>query len=139
MIGPFQEGTKQQGPQSALTIAQQYRKALAAFDAACREKFGDKTFAALFDEQKDDVIKGLEDGSFKLDDYDGKSFFAQILKDTQNGFLADPIYGGNKDLAAWKMIGFPGAHYDYREWIDRHNETVILPVVGINNHPNWSQ
>jgi len=47
MIGPFQEGTKQQGPQSALTIAQQYRKALAAFDAACREKFGDKTFRCI--------------------------------------------------------------------------------------------
>jgi len=139
MMGPFQEGTRQQGPQSALTTAQQYRKALAAFDAACREKFNGNTFAGLSDEQKDDVIKGLEDGSFKLDGYDGKTFFTQILKDTQAGFLADPIYGGNKDMAAWKMIGFPGAHYDYRDWIDRHNQRVTLPVVGINNHPNWSQ
>ena len=139
MMGPFQEGTKQQGPQSALTIAQQYRKALAAFDTACRDKFGDKSFTALSDEQKDDVIKGLEDGSFKLEGFEGKTFFSQILKDTQSGFLADPIYGGNKDLAAWKMIGFPGAHYDYRDWIDRHNERVTLPVVGINNHPNWTQ
>src|SRR6201986_3081659 len=39
MMGPFKEGTKQQGPQSPLTIAQQSRKALAAFDAACRQKF----------------------------------------------------------------------------------------------------
>jgi gluconate 2-dehydrogenase gamma chain len=139
MMGPFQEGTKQQGPQSALTIAQQYRKALAAFDAACRGKFGDKSFATLSDEQKDEAIKGLEHGSFKLDGFEGKTFFSQILKDTQSGFLADPIYGGNKDLAAWKMIGFPGAHYDYRDWIDRHNERVSLPVVGINNHPNWAQ
>ena len=139
MMGPFQEGTRQQGPQSPLTIAQQYRKALGAFDAACRQKFGSKTFAALSDDQKDDVIKGLEDGSFKLDGYDGKTFFTQILKDTQNGFLADPIYGGNRDMAAWKMIGFPGTHYDYRDWIDRHNQRVTLPVVGINNHPNWTQ
>ena len=139
MMGPFQEGTKQQGPQSALTIAQQYRKALAAFDAACRQKFSSKTFAGLSDAEKDDVIKGLEDGSFKLEGYDGKTFFTQILKDTQNGFLADPIYGGNKDLAAWKMIGFLGTHYDYRDWIDRHNQRVTLPVVGINNHPNWTQ
>jgi gluconate 2-dehydrogenase gamma chain len=139
MMGPFQEGTKQQGPQSALTIAQQYRKALAAFDAACRQKFRSKTFANLSDAEKDDVIKGLEDGSFKLEDYDGKTFFTQILKDTQNGFLADPIYGGNQDLAAWKMIGFPGTHYDYRDWIDRHNQRVTLPVVGINSHPNWTQ
>ena len=31
-------------------------------------------------------------------------------------------------MAAWKMIGFPGAHYDYRDWIDRHNQRVTLPV-----------
>jgi gluconate 2-dehydrogenase gamma chain len=59
--------------------------------------------------------------------------------DTQNGFFADPIYGGNKDMAAWKMIGFPGTHYDYREWIERHNERVTLPTVSIASHPNWSQ
>ncbi len=28
---------------------------------------------------------------------------------TQQGFFADPIYGGNRDMVAWKMIGFPGA------------------------------
>ena len=46
------------------------------------------------------VIKGLEDGSLKLDGTDGQNFFKLILKDTQNGFLADPIYGGNKDMAS---------------------------------------
>ncbi len=139
MMGPFQKGTKQQGSQSPLTIAQQYRKALTAFDAACRGKHGGKGFGDLTDEQKDEVIKGLEDGSFKLDGFDGQSFFKLILTDTRNGFLADPIYGGNKDLAAWKMIGFPGTHYDYRDWIDRHNQRVTLPTIGISSHPNWSQ
>lgn len=139
MMGPFQQGTKQQGPQSRLTAAQQYRKALAALDAACRDKYGGKGFADLSDEQKDGAIAGLESGSFKLDGFDGQSFFTLILTDTRNGFLADPIYGGNKDLAAWKMIGFPGTHYDYRDWIDRHNERVTLPTVGIASHPNWSQ
>ena len=139
MMGPFQEGSKQQGPQSPDTIAQQYRKALAALEVVCRSKFGGKSFAALSDDQKDGVIKGLEDGSFKLEGFDAKTFFAQILTDTRNGFLADPIYGGNRNLAAWKMIGFPGAHYDYRDWIDRHNQRVALPVVGISTHPNWAQ
>jgi gluconate 2-dehydrogenase gamma chain len=139
MMGPFEAGTKQQGSQSPDTIAQQYRKALAALETACHTKFGGKSFAVLSDQRKDDVIKGLEDGSFKLDGFDAKTFFAQILTDTRNGFLADPIYGGNRDLAAWKMIGFPGTHYDYRDWIDRHNQRVTLPVVGISSHPNWSQ
>ncbi len=121
------------------TPAQQYRKALAAFDRACRAKFGGKTFADLSNEQKDETIKGLEDGSLALDGADAKDFFKLILTDTQNGFLADPIYGGNKDMASWTMIGFPGAHYDYRDWIDKHNQRVTLPTVGIANHPNWTQ
>jgi gluconate 2-dehydrogenase gamma chain len=138
MSGPFQKGTKQQGPQSPVTPAQHYRKALAALDKSCRSKFDGKAFAELTDGQKDEAIKGLEDGSLKLEDTDSKEFFELILKDTQHGFLADPIYGGNKDMVSWKMIGFPGAHYDYRDWIDRHNERVTLSPVGINNHPSWS-
>ncbi len=139
MSGPFQKGTKEQGPQSAITPAQHYRDALAALDAACHKKFGGKAFVELSDEQKDETIKGLEDGSLKLDGTDGKEFFDLIIENTQNGFLADPIYGGNKDMVSWKMIGFPGTHYDYRDWIDRHNQRVTLTTVSINDHPNWSQ
>ena len=139
MSGPFTDGTKQQGPQSPITPAQHYRKALAALDRACRNKYGGKKFSDLGDSEKDEVIRGLEEGSLKLEEVDSKDFFKLILKDTQNGFLADPIYGGNKDMASWRMIGFPGAHYDYREWIDRHNQRVTLPAIGINNHPDWSR
>ena len=35
----------------------------------------------------------------------------------QEGFFADPMYGGNKDKVAWKMIGFPGLPASYREEI----------------------
>jgi gluconate 2-dehydrogenase gamma chain len=139
MSGPFQDGTRQQGPQSPVTPAQQYRKAVAALDAACRAKFGNHNFVELSDSQKDETIKGLEDGSLKLDGVDSQAFFKLVLTDTQTGFLADPIYGGNRDLVSWKMIGFPGAHYDYRDWIDRHNQRVTLPVVGMANHPNWTR
>jgi gluconate 2-dehydrogenase gamma chain len=139
MVGPFQQGTKQQGPQSAVTPSQHYRTALAALDKACRAKFAERAFTELSDDQKDEVLKGLEDGSFKLAGADAQEFFKLILTDTHNGFLADPIYGGNKDMASWKMIGFPGTHYDCRDWIDRHNMPVTLPTIGINNHPNWAQ
>jgi gluconate 2-dehydrogenase gamma chain len=139
MMGPFQPGTKQQGLQSPITPAQQYRMALAALDASSRGKYDGKGFADLSDDQKDEVIKGLEDGSLELAGASGQDFFKLILRDTQYGFLADPIYGGNKDMAAWKMIGFPGTRYDYRDWIDRHNERFPLPPIGINNHPNWSR
>lgn len=139
MSGPFQKGTKQQGEQSPVTPAQHYRKALAGLDAHCREKFGGKPFAQLADADKDAVITGLENNSIKLAGTDSADFFKLLLTDTQNGFWADPIYGGNKDMAAWKMIGFPGVRYDYRDWVERHNEPFPLPPVGIASHPNWSQ
>ena len=30
------------------------------------------------------------------------------------GFFADPYYGGNRDMAGWKMIGYPGLPADYQ-------------------------
>ena len=55
------------------------------------------------------MLKGLESGEIKLDDgVDSKAFFAMLLQNTKEGYFSDPIYGGNKDMAAWKMIGFPG-------------------------------
>ena len=135
MKGPFQHGTKQQGQQSDVTPAEHYRKALAALDEHCKQAFG-KGFAELPDPEKDTIIKDLEDDRRKLAEGHGQDFFKQILNDTRTGFFADPVYGGNKDMAAWKMIAFPGAHYDYREWVDRHNQPVTLTPVSIKAHPN---
>jgi gluconate 2-dehydrogenase gamma chain len=138
MKGPFEQGTKEQGPQSDVTPADHYRIALAALDRHCHDVFH-MAFADLPDARKDEVIKDLEDDKLKLAEGSGKDFFKQILNDTQQGFFADPVYGGNRDMAAWKMIGFPGAHYDYREWVERHNQPVTLAPVSIKDHPNWSR
>jgi gluconate 2-dehydrogenase gamma chain len=135
MQGPFRAGTPQQGLQSATTPAELYRRALTALDKHCRDTFSGAVFAQLPDMRKDEIIGGLESGSLKIAGTEG--LFRLLLADTQQGFLADPIYGGNRDMVAWKMIGFPGARYDYREWVDRHNERFPLPPISIAQHPNW--
>jgi gluconate 2-dehydrogenase gamma chain len=134
--GPFHDGTLEQGPQSPADPAAKYRKALAALDEHCRTAHDGKRFTDLADADKDAVIAGLEDGTIALGGAKG-SFFKQLLKDTQQGFFADPIYGGNRDMAGWKMLGFPGARYDYRDWVDRHNERFPDPPIGIADHPDW--
>jgi gluconate 2-dehydrogenase gamma chain len=137
MEGPFHDGTKEQGAQSPVNPADHYRKALGALDAHCKQQEG-KSFAELDDDAQDKIIAGLEDGSIDLGGAKG-GFFSQLLKDTQQGFFADPIYGGNKDMVGWKMIGFPGARYDYRDWVDRHNEKFPLSPIGIADHPDWKE
>jgi gluconate 2-dehydrogenase gamma chain len=124
---PFLRGVKEQGPQDEAGPAQQYRAGLAALDLHCRTSYGGKAFAELADADKDDTLAGLESATVKLDGVDGKAFFELALKDVQQGFFADPIYGGNRDMVAWRMIGYPGARYDYRDWIGRHNERFPLP------------
>jgi gluconate 2-dehydrogenase gamma chain len=135
--GPFGKGVPQQGTQSELTPAGLYRQGLAGLDRHCKSQYGGKTFAALPDQTKDEVLGALENGSIKLEGQDSKSFFEHLLKDTREGFLADPIYGGNRDMCGWKMIGFPGARYDYRDWVSRHNERYPGPPVSIQGRAAW--
>src|SRR5215475_1335829 len=136
---PFQVGAKNQGHQSHKGPAQEYREGLAAFDSACRAMYGGKSFAELSAADKDAVLKGLERGDFKLESADGKSFFEQAVKDVQMGFFADPVYGGNRDMVAWKMIGYPGARYNYLDWVSRHNEKFPLPPVSLTGRAEWTQ
>jgi gluconate 2-dehydrogenase gamma chain len=137
MMGPFQQGAKSQGDQSPITPSQRYRTTLAAIDKHCRSAFNNTPFAHLSAQQQDNLLKQMESGDLKLQDADSKQFFSMLLIDTQQGFFADPIYGGNRDMVAWKMIGYPGARYDYRDWVHRHNERFPLPPIGIKDHPNW--
>jgi gluconate 2-dehydrogenase gamma chain len=135
---PFMKGTKEQGPQSEGGYTKLYRDGLAALDLACKAKFAGRSFAELPDDNKDNVLKGLESGDIMLDGVDGADFFAQVIKDTQQGFFADPLYGGNRDMCAWAMIGYPGARYNYLDWIDRHNERFPLPPVSITGRTAWT-
>src|ERR1700745_266868 len=135
---PFHAGTPNQGPQSEAGPAQKYREALAALDRACQAKYAGKAFDELAESDMDTGLKGLESGDFKLDGADGKSFFEQAVKDVQMGFFADPIYGGNRDMVGWKMIGYPGARYNYLDWVNRHNERFPLPPVSMTGRAEWT-
>jgi gluconate 2-dehydrogenase gamma chain len=136
LAGPWPKGAAEQGYQSRFSPAQMYRAAIAAIE----RHVGGGGFAKLSDGDKDKLLKGMESGDVMLDGgVDSKAFFALLLQNTKEGYFSDPIYGGNKDMAAWKMIGFPGAHYDYREWVSRHGERVPFPTVGFKGRPGWSR
>ncbi|HEY0210021.1 gluconate 2-dehydrogenase subunit 3 family protein [Acerihabitans sp.] len=134
--GPFQEGTPEQGDQSPLVPQQRYRIGLADLEDYCRTTF-QKTFPELPAEQRDQILTGLEKGDIKLANIDGKLFFKQVLDNTMEGFFADPMYGGNRDMVSWKMIGFPGARYDYRDLIEQHNQDLHLTPVSIGGSEQW--
>jgi gluconate 2-dehydrogenase gamma chain len=138
MSPPFVDAPPNFGPQSKLTPAQRYRASLAALDAYCRAVYLGKVFADIPVAEQDRLIGQMETGALPLHGVSSKAFFQVLLQNTKEGFFADPVYGGNRDMVGWKMIGFPGARYDYRDWIGRHNEPYPRPPIGIASHPDWS-
>jgi gluconate 2-dehydrogenase gamma chain len=136
--GPWPKGTPEQGYQSRFTPAQFYRAAIAAIDASVGAASNGASFAKLSPDDQDGVLKSLEKGDRQLSGgVDSKAFFAMFLQNVKEGYFSDPIYGGNRDMGAWKMIGFPGARYDYKEWISRHGEVVAVATVGLRGRPGW--
>lgn len=139
MLPPFHIGTTTQGLQSGFTPAERYQTGLAALDAHCRQAFGGKTFAALDPTHRDELLRQMEEKKLNpADPADQRALFELLLQNTMEGFFADPIYGGNRDMVGWKMIGFPGYRYDYRDYVRRYNEDYKLPPVSISGRPAWS-
>ena len=58
-------------------------------------------------------------------------FFESLLELTIEGFFADPIYGGNKDMVGWKLVGFPGAYANFYEFVDQHGIAFKRPPMSI--------
>jgi gluconate 2-dehydrogenase gamma chain len=136
--GPWKKGVPEQGYQMRFSPAQLYRAAIAAIDKYVGSHLSAPSFAQLAASDQDQLLKNLEAGSIQLEDgVDAKPFFAMLLQNTKEGYFSDPIYGGNRDMGAWKMIGFPGAHYDYSEWVSRHGEPVPYPPVSFKGRPGW--
>lgn len=138
MRPPFMPGVATQGYQSPETPAARYRAGLAALADYVKSNFAGKAFRDLAPADQDKVLSGLEKGSIALKGAKSAEFFTLLLQGTQEGFFADPIYGGNRDMVGWKLIGFPGARYDYRDWVDRHNEKYPLPPVSIMGRSDWT-
>lgn len=138
--GPWPKGTPEQGYQTRFTPAQLYRAAIPAIERHVGDNHGGRSFATLAAGDQDGVLKALEGGKAALGGgVDAKTFFTMLLQNTKEGYFADPIYGGNRAMGAWKMIGFPGAHYDYREWVTRHGEKVPYEPVGLKGRPGWRE
>jgi gluconate 2-dehydrogenase gamma chain len=112
------------------TMRQKYRDGVRELDSRSRHGFG-RDFVLASAAEQDAVLKAVEAREAWPDTtlapaYQVAStvaggpalqqtateveldFFPLLIVHTRQGFLADPIYGGNRDRLGWKAIGFPG-------------------------------
>jgi len=90
-----------------------YRRGLAQLEAYCRKTYN-QPFLKLSAAQQDEVITALEQGKASEFTFPtAQVFFNTLRAHTMEGMFADPVYGGNKDFAGWKLVGFPGTQLYY--------------------------
>ncbi|HEY5340510.1 MAG TPA: gluconate 2-dehydrogenase subunit 3 family protein [Candidatus Aquilonibacter sp.] len=128
--GPWDAGTPMQGYQLRQTPAEVYRQGIAGAEAYCNKTY-QKGFAQLSAAHQDEVLKGLDGGTIKFDVVPAKAFFEMLLQNTIEGFFGDPLYGGNRDKAGWKLVGFPGVAAYYANKITDYNKPYHVPPVSI--------
>ena len=114
--GPFLPGKPEHGYQLALTPREFFRSGIESTNQWTQKTYG-KDFDRLSEAERVEAMKALEEGKPEFTGFKSSMFFDQLLQLTMEGFFADPIYGGNRDKVAWKMIGFPGLPASYREEI----------------------
>src|ERR1041384_6052147 len=121
MQGPWKRGTPNQGYQLPLTPAQLYRARTEAPNAHCRKTYGGKPFDRLDAKQREEVLVGLSGGKITFEGGPpARVFWSTVYQTVMEGMFSDPIYGGNRDKAGWKLIGFPRVVAVHRENVEKY-------------------
>jgi gluconate 2-dehydrogenase gamma chain len=119
MQGPWQAGKPELGYQLPLTPAQFFKAGLAAATSLCSQRYG-KSFDQLESADATTFLEQLAAGELAdprvaLDRWFNELVYPLFVQ----ACFADPIYGGNRNKAFWKMIGYPGLPAVYaRDIID---------------------
>jgi gluconate 2-dehydrogenase gamma chain len=114
--GPFAKGKPELGYQLELNPREFFRAGITAANEFTRKSHG-KDFDRLSEADRIAALKAMEEGKAGFPGFSSTMFFNALLQITMEGFFADPMYGGNRDMAAWKMVGYPGLPATYRDEI----------------------
>lgn len=101
--------------------AKTYRAGLAALDRVAQATIG-TSFVDGTPRQRRALVRGMQRGNLKhFDRPDQREFFSLVRTHVQEGLFADPLYGGNRDKAGWRLLGHPGV------WLENSQEEQLSP------------
>ncbi len=117
--GPWHEGTPTQGYQLPFTPAELFRNAMRALRDEARNA-NRPAFEQMSAADQDRFLHELEKDRRDLGGVPADIFFQSLLEVTIEGYFCDPVYGGNRNMVSWQMIGFPGAYATYYDTVDHY-------------------
>ena len=112
--GPFPKGKPELGYQLELNPREFFRAGITAANEFTRKTYG-KDFDRLSAADRTAALKTIDEGKANFPGFSSAMFFNALLQITMEGFFADPMYGGNRNMAGWKMVGYPGLPATYRD------------------------
>jgi gluconate 2-dehydrogenase gamma chain len=95
-----------------MTPADVYRAFLPGYDNYVRQTFG-SSYPSLTAAQQTAAMTALQTGKASIPiggttAFASSDFYSMFRQNVLEGMLADPSYGGNKNMVGWKWVGFPG-------------------------------
>lgn len=131
MVGPFQEG------ESALTRQKMFSYGVRRLNSYSEEEF-DTSFTELEENQQIEVLQAFESDEVEMDYINTSTFFNLLRQSTIEGAFSDPIYGGNKNMDAWRMLEYPGAQLSYRNMMEEDSsvdeEFVLIEPISLSSN-----
>jgi gluconate 2-dehydrogenase gamma chain len=100
------------GWQIPMAPSEVYRSFLPAYDAYVRQTYA-KPYVDLDNATQAKALDDLRTGKAQLpfvasSAFSAADFYTLFRQNVLEGMLADPAYGGNRDMVGWKWIGNPG-------------------------------
>ena len=130
-MGPFRRGKPEQGYQLALTPREYFAAGIEAANDWTRKTYG-KEFDRLSPAERTAALRQMDEGKAKFEHFSATGFFNRVHGIVMEGFFSDPMYGGNRNMAGWKMLGFPGLPATYADKVDAYyNKRYVAPPRSI--------
>ncbi|WNR42102.1 gluconate 2-dehydrogenase subunit 3 family protein [Paenibacillus roseipurpureus] len=132
-MGPFVKGEVTQGDYLSIERHELITMGLNSLEETAKSKHS-KGFVDITPEEKDAILTSMEKGEISVvNGITGKTFFNQFRTLVMEGVYSDPLYGGNKNMAGWKMRKYPGNQMSYITIIEK-DQFVAMEPRSLHDH-----
>ncbi|QJD83092.1 gluconate 2-dehydrogenase subunit 3 family protein [Cohnella herbarum] len=132
MSPPFYPSEVSQGYQLSFKRKELLALGLDALNEYSTDTYN-KPFTKIAPEEQDAVLTAFEKNEVKLKGVPAAAFFNLLHNLTIEGVYSDPLYGGNKNMAGWKMRNYPGNQMSYYDVIEKE-EFIKMEPLSLHDH-----
>ncbi|WP_391117699.1 gluconate 2-dehydrogenase subunit 3 family protein [Psychrobacillus sp. L3] len=132
---PF-DGSDAAAVNSRLTRGDIFLDGLRKMNELSQDRFN-TTFDKIDADQQIEILGEFEKGNVKMNGVSSASFFELLRMSVLEGAYSDPLYGGNQNMAGWKMKEFPGPVASYGNIIES-DEFVKMDPISLTNYQRKS-